>query len=692
MDDIRPSNRLAQETSPYLLQHAHNPVNWHPWDSESLKAARLEDKPILLSIGYAACHWCHVMERESFEDEEIARQMNDGFICIKVDREERPDLDDIYMTAVQMMTGHGGWPLTVFLTPDLKPFFGGTYFPPDDRAGMPGFRRVLKSVRQSYEQERGPIEAASNDIVEHIEKNVQRAGKSVSLEILSADLVKTAIIHYRHRFEPLFGGFSGAPKFPHPMTISLLLRHVWHHGDGEVLHMATLSLDRMAYGGMYDQLGGGFHRYSTDDRWLVPHFEKMLYDNALLAITYLEAVQLTGHEEYRRVATETLDWVVRDMQSPTGGYYSTLDADSEGEEGKFYVWEFEEIEALLGEQADAFCTVYNVTTSGNWESTNILNLAKPAAEFFDDLGVEPETLESSLNASRSLLLQARDRRIHPGLDDKILTDWNGLMIAAMAKGYRVLGDKRFLESAQQAADFAVGKMVVDGRLLHSHRDNQSHLLAYIDDYANLVWGLVELFEVTFELKWLRQARILADQMIDLFWDDDSGCFFFVGADHEQLIARMKPGHDGATPSGNAVAANTLLRLQAITGEESYGQCGSNVLHAFQDQMKAAPSGFAHMITGIDYYLRAQREIVLMGDSESPGVSDTLRSLWRQFRPHDLILAFDPRTEDVVDAAAEIPLLAGKKIVDEQPTFYLCENYTCQEPTHDVDKVIAERRP
>jgi len=689
MNDPRPPNRLAQETSPYLLQHAHTPVDWHPWGPEALEEARREDKPILLSIGYAACHWCHVMERESFEDEEIAAHMNEGFVCIKVDREERPDLDDIYMTAVQMMTGHGGWPLTVFLTPDLKPFFGGTYFPPEDRVGMRGFRSVLEAVRQSYDQERGPVEATASNIVEHIQANARRPGKSTTLEILSADLINAAVADYRHRFEPVFGGFSAAPKFPHPMAISLLLRYVWHHGDAEVLHMATLSLDRMAYGGMYDQLGGGFHRYSTDDRWLVPHFEKMLYDNALLATAYLEAVQLVGHEEYRRVATETLDWVIRDMQSPAGGYYSTLDADSEGEEGRFYVWQHAEIQSLLGERAAAFCTVYDVTENGNWEGTNILNLSRPAAEFFDDLGTHPEALESSLAASRSVLLRARNQRIHPGLDDKILTDWNGLMIAAMARGYRVLGEDRFLESARRAAAFALDTMTVDGRLLHSHRDERTHLLAYIDDHANLLWGLIELFEATFELEWLRRARVLANRMIELFWDDDAGCFSFAGADHEELIARMKPGHDGATPSGNAVAANALLRLQALTGEDSYGQRAGDVLHAFHAQMKAAPSGFAHMIAASDYYLRSPSEIALVGDRESPEISGALRSLWGQFRPHDLIVFFDPASDEA--AQAEIPLLAGKKVVDERPTFYVCENYACQAPTHDVDEVIAKRR-
>ena len=685
------ANRLAQETSPYLLQHAHNPVDWYPWGNEALERARREDKPILLSIGYSACHWCHVMERESFENEEIAALMNDGFVCIKVDREERPDLDDIYMTAVQMMTGHGGWPLTVFLTAELKPFFGGTYFPPDDRMGMPGFTRVLQAIARSYEQERAPLETASRQIAEQLQAAARAApAAGAARELLGSDLVHSAVARYRRRFEPVFGGFSHAPKFPHPMAISLLLRYVRHHGDAEVLHMATLSLDRMAYGGLYDQLGGGFHRYSTDDRWLVPHFEKMLYDNALLAIAYLEAVQLTGHEEYRRIATETLDWVARDMQSPEGGFYSTLDADSEGEEGKFYVWTKAEVDELLGGDAAVFSSVYDVTEAGNWEGKNILNLAKPAAEFFADLGVEPDELERRLAACRRRLLAAREERTHPGLDDKALTDWSGLMIAAMAHGYRVLGEERFLDSARRAATFIRDNMLDDGRLLHAHRDGRSHLLGYIDDHANLIWGLLELYEASFELEWLRWARELADQMLELFWDQDNGGFFFTGADHEPLIARLRPGHDSATPSGNAVAANVLLRLQTLTGEDRFGRRGADVLHAFQSQMSAAPTGFAHMLAAVDYYLREPREIVIVGPRDAEPVAEALATLWRQFRPHDLIVAHDPAANGATEATQEVPLLAGKAMIEGKPTFYLCRNFACEAPTHDAAEVAALR--
>jgi len=686
MSESRARNRLGGQTSPYLLQHAHNPVDWYPWGEEALERARREDKPILLSIGYAACHWCHVMERESFENPQIAALMNDGYVCVKVDREERPDLDDIYMTAVQMMTGSGGWPLTVFLTPTLQPFFGGTYFPPEDRFGMPGFPRVLQAVRHSFEREREAVDRTSRGIAEHIASTATRESAD---ELPGDELLPAATDAYRQRFEPIFGGFSGAPKFPHPMAISLLLRQVARHGDADALHMATLSLDRMAYGGMYDQLGGGFHRYSTDDRWLVPHFEKMLYDNALLATAYLEAVQLTGHEEYRRIAAETLDWALIEMQDPDGGFYSTLDADSEGVEGKFYVWRRDEIESLLGDDAATFCTVYDVSEKGNWEGASILNLAKPASEFHRDLGIEPDELDALLVRCRATLLAARGERVRPGLDDKILTDWNGLMIAALARGYRVLGEQRFLDSARRAAAFAGRRMVRDGRLLHSYRDGRSHLLAYVDDHAYLAWGLIELFEATFERDWLARARALADRMIELFWDDEEGGFFFTGSDHEQLIARMKPGHDGATPSGNAVAAGVLLRLHTITGDERYARHATDLLRAFSQQMRRAPTGHAHMIAAVDYLRRTPREIALIGPLQEAVVAEPLRSLWQQFRPHDLIVAVDPAAADFGELAGEVPLLAGKEALDGRPTFYVCADYACRAPTHDVDELMRQ---
>ncbi|MFQ5745422.1 MAG: thioredoxin domain-containing protein [Acidobacteriota bacterium] len=603
MSDPR-ANRLAGETSPYLLQHAHNPVDWYPWGDEALERSRREDKPILLSIGYAACHWCHVMERESFEDVAIARQMNENFVCIKVDREERPDLDDIYMTAVQMISGHGGWPLTVFLTPDLRPFYGGTYFPPDDRMGMPGFRSLLRVISASYENQRSRVEATGTEITERLQRTT---GAERSLEILTTELIVSAVAELRGRFDARYGGFSPAPKFPHSTLISLLLRYAGQHGNQEALRMATVTLDRMACGGIHDHIGGGFHRYSTDERWLVPHFEKMLYDNALLAGAYLEAYQATDNESYGQVAGAILDWAMREMQGAKGGFYSTLDADSEGEEGRFYVWSRAEIERLLGEDAEAFCRVYDVTTDGNWEGRNILNLKRPMREAPDELrkelGIEAAQLGELLQRCRRTLLETRDKRVRPGLDDKILTDWNGLMIAAMACGYRVLGESSYLRSAERAVRFVLDAMVREERLLHSYRHGQGKLLAYLDDYANMLWALVELHETSRDPHWLAQARWLADQLIALFWDDGQAAFFFTGSDHEQLIARMLRGHDGATPSGNGVAATALLRLATITGENAYARRATDILHTFQGQMRRSPSAFSQMLIALDEYLR-----------------------------------------------------------------------------------------
>jgi len=620
MIEHRHTNRLADETSPYLLQHAHNPVDWYPWGPEALQRARTENRPILLSVGYAACHWCHVMERESFENEETAALMNRHFVCIKVDREERPDLDNIYMTAVQMMTQHGGWPLTVFLTPDLKPFFGGTYFPPADRMGMSGFPTVLEAVADAYANRRDQIENVANDLTEHLGRQATAGG---STQILDADLVDEAVDELRRRFDPVHGGFSPAPKFPHSTTISLLLRAANAGDDDEPLSMATLTLDKMAAGGMYDHIGGGFHRYSTDAEWLVPHFEKMLYDNALLAGVYIEAYQSTGDAEYARVAGQTLDWVLREMQGPDGGYYSTLDADSEGEEGKFYVWSRQEVDGHLGESAAELCAVYDIAATGNWEGKNIANLRRPRKELLAGIAAQTgsaiEEVEESVQRSLAILLEARAQRPRPGLDDKVLTDWNGLMIAAMCAGYRVLGDDRYLASAQRAGDFILCAMMPDGRLLHTYREGRSRLLAYLDDYANMVGALQELYACTFDVKWLGQARALADQMLDLFWNEAEASFSFTGFDHEELIAHLRPGHDGATPSGNAVATTVLQRLATLTGESVYADRAAATLCTFQSQIGRSPSAFSQMLLALDYYLREPKEIALVGRLDEAGL-------------------------------------------------------------------------
>ncbi|MGH9322435.1 MAG: thioredoxin domain-containing protein, partial [Vicinamibacteria bacterium] len=554
MSDREP-NRLIDETSPYLLQHARNPVAWYPWGEEALLKARAEDKPILLSIGYSACHWCHVMERESFENEDIAALMNESFLSIKVDREERPDLDEIYMSAVQMLTGSGGWPLTVFLTPELEPFYGGTYFPPEDRWGRPGFPTVLREIARVFREDRSRVRETSKALTDRIQS---LAFTPATRELLSRSLIAQAARKLAMRFDPREGGFSAAPKFPPSGAISLLLRYHRASRDPDAREMVELTLDKMAAGGMYDHLGGGFHRYSTDAVWLVPHFEKMLYDNALLARAYLEAYQVTGKEDYARVAGETLEWVMREMQGEECGYFSTQDADSEGVEGKFYVWSEEELRRLLGDRAEEFSRVYDVTPGGNWDGENILH--RPAGFSSSD-----PALESSLRESRAILFRAREKRVRPGLDDKVLASWNGLAIIAMARGYQVLGEERFLSSARRAARFLEGRMFRDGRLLATYRAGRAKLKGYLDDYAFVLGGFVELFESDFDVHWLERATELASGLESLFLDRDAGGFFFTGSDHEPLIARTKSGYDGALPSGNGMAATYLLKLSEYTG-------------------------------------------------------------------------------------------------------------------------------
>ncbi|HEX9725054.1 MAG TPA: thioredoxin domain-containing protein [Vicinamibacteria bacterium] len=678
----RHENRLIAETSPYLLQHAHNPVDWFPWGPEALEKAKTDDKPILLSIGYSACHWCHVMERESFENEEIAALMNERFVCIKVDREERPDIDDIYMHAVQILTRSGGWPLTVFLTPDLKPFYGGTYFPPEDRWGRPGFRTVLTEIARLYQEQRGQVDATAGQLTEHLQ---ELAFTPASPELLAPDLLRAAVRELSSRFDPRDGGFSPAPKFPPSGALFLLLRFYHAHEEDEALQMARLTLDKMAAGGMYDQLGGGFHRYSTDARWLVPHFEKMLYDNALLARAYLEAFQVTGEASYARVARETLEYVLREMQGKEGGYYSSQDADSEGVEGKFFVWSKAEITELLGDGTETFCRIYDVTETGNWEGSNVLNRLRSEPQDFD---ANAETIDKN----RRALFDAREKRVKPGLDDKVLTSWNGLMIIAMARGYRVLGEPSFLASAQRAARFAKDTLFEKGRLLATYRAGRAKLLAYLDDYAFLMGGLIELYESDFDVGWLDEARRLADEMVRLFWDAEDGGFFFTGSDHESLILRSKSGHDGAIPAGNAVAATYLFKLATYTGWTDYETRAQETLHTFHAQMRRAPSGFAQMLCALDYYLADQPELAVVGSADAPATRDALQRIWRLFTPNAAIGFLDPAWPNREEVEKKAPLLQGKTSADGSPRFYVCENYTCQAPTEKLDDAIAALRP
>ncbi|MDR3634159.1 MAG: thioredoxin domain-containing protein [Isosphaeraceae bacterium] len=682
-DSNRPVNRLAEETSPYLLQHAHNPVDWYPWGEEALLRARSEGKPIFLSIGYSACHWCHVMERESFENPAIARTMNDHFINIKVDREERPDLDQIYMSAVQAMTEHGGWPMSVFLTPDLKPFFGGTYYPPDDSRGMPGFPRVLLSVHRAWQERRDEIEAHAGQMVEHLNALTHLPEGQGGL---SERLIEQAARQLERSFDPAHGGFGSAPKFPHAMDLRLLLRHFARKGDAHALHVVRHTLDKMARGGLYDHLGGGFARYSTDDRWLVPHFEKMLYDNALLTSAYLEAYQVTGDVELARVARETMDYVLTRMTSSDGAFYSTEDADSEGEEGKYYVWTIAEVNGILGaERGRVFCYAYDVTESGNWEGKNILNLPKTVAQAAKMLGREENELRSELDEDRSRLLATRENRTPPGKDTKVLTSWNGLMIVALAEGGRVLKDERYIDAATRAAGFLLDRMRDDrGRLRHSFKDGQARFNGYLDDYANLVDGLTRLFEVTGAGQWLEAALALSDVMIEEFADSERGGFFYTGESHEALITRPRDTYDNATPSGNAMAATALLRLAALTGRSALLDSGRKTLESMQVILEKAPTAAGQSLIALDFLLGPTQEFAVFGGWDRTELRAVLEAINGRFLPHKVVAPVPPEAK--LDLVASLPLLAGRSARDGCTTTYVCENFACREPVFGVDGV------
>jgi uncharacterized protein YyaL (SSP411 family) len=682
------TNRLLHETSPYLKQHAHNPVDWYPWGPEALQRARQLDRPIFLSIGYSACHWCHVMEHESFEDEATARILNEHFVSIKVDREERPDLDQIYMAYVQAVTHHGGWPMSVFLSPDLKPFYGGTYFPPDNRYGgqLPSFKGLLLGLAEAWRTRRAEVEQVAEQsaaLLQNIDQLQPGGGE------LNAELIRQAVSYLERAFDSRYGGFGQAPKFPHPMDLRLLLRAWKRFGSGHALQMVRQTLDGMARGGIYDHLGGGFARYSTDQRWLVPHFEKMLYDNALLVPAYLEAYQATGEAFYRQVAEETLAYVRREMTNPEGPFYSTQDADSEGEEGKFYVWTAAEIEAVLGpELAGTFNAVYGVRPEGNWHDPhdprpdvgkNILHRVRTDEQAANFLQLPLDEVRRRLAEARRLLFEARSRRVWPGRDEKTLTSWNGLMISAFAEAAQVLDDPGYAETAARAADFILKRIrTPDGRLLRTYSTgSEPKLNAYLEDYSFLIDSLVTLYEATFEPRWLREALALAGVMIDQFWDAAEGGFWFTGRDHEQLIARTKDPQDNATPSGNSVAVLALLRLAKLTGRADLLEKATATLRLFHDLLANRPFVAGQMLLALDFYLGPVREFVVVGD---PGAADTreaLRLIRGRFLP-DHVLAFRQATGTDVELEQLVPLLAGKTAAGAVTT-YICENFACQAP-------------
>ena len=684
MTDHKHTNRLANETSPYLLQHAHNPVDWYSWGEEALERARAENKPILLSIGYSACHWCHVMEHESFENEEIARVMNENFINIKVDREERPDLDQIYMNAVQMMTGHGGWPMTVFLTPEGVPFYGGTYFPPEDRYNMPGFPRVLAGVAETYRTR--PNEVTQTAVA--LLGELRRMGAArESGEVLSVDLLDGAYRSIARGYDPTHGGFGRAPKFPPAMTLEFLLRTHARTNDEKALEMVEHTCRKMAEGGMYDQLGGGFHRYSTDERWLVPHFEKMLYDNALLSRHYLHVFQQTKDDFYKRIVVETLDYVVREMTDASGGFYSTQDADSEGHEGKFFVWTVEEIREVLGEEdAALFCSYYDVTPQGNFEGKNILNVRRSVADVAKTAGVSEERLREALERGRRELFAVRERRIKPGRDEKILTAWNGLMLASFAEAAAVLNRADYLEVARQNAQFVLDNLRPDGLLLRTYKDGVAKLNGYLEDYAFFADGLVALYESTGELRWLEEVRSITERMIEEFWDAEEGGFFYTGVSHEELIVRSKDYFDNATPSGNSVAAEVLLRLGVLTGNEEYGRKAVTIFRLLRDTVSRYPSAFGRLLGALDFYLSSPKEIAIIGERDAVDTQALLREVWRRYLPNKVVAQ---SSEGETRAAEAVPLLRDRQMIEKKATAYVCEHYTCQKPVTTVAELGAQ---
>lgn len=694
--ETRKPNRLLNETSTYLLQHAYNPVDWYPWGPEAIAKATAEDKPILLSVGYSACHWCHVMEHESFEDQQTADIMNKLFICIKVDREERPDIDEIYMKAVQMLTGHGGWPMTVLLTPQLKPFFGGTYYPPEDRHGLPSFKRLLLSVAQAWEEQRENIEESSAELTEHLSKldSVPPAEGELTQETIEKSVAKLWGV-----FDKQCGGFGGAPKFPHTGSIALAMRrsvarqgeHNTHHR--QCLEIVTTTLDKMAYGGIHDQIGGGFARYAVDRIWLVPHFEKMLYDNALLCRNYLEGFQLTGRKYWSDVARGILEFVLREITTPEGGFYSSLDADSEGEEGKFYVWTPAEVKAVIGETDGKWlCEVYGCSDRGNFEhGTSVLHLAEAPEVLAKHYSMTVDQFWARLNPLGEKLLAARAHRIRPGRDEKVLTSWNSLMISAFVDGYRVLQEPKYLEVARKAASFILDNLVKDGRLLRTWGKGHAKLGGYLDDYAYFVQALLDLASVDFDPRWYNEAVRFNEVIISEFTDEKDGGFFYTSHSHEQLITRTKNFFDASTPSPTSVAALNLLRIARLAGREDFRTRAKTILKLYSPYYERVPDQFSYLLCDVDFDLSNDSEIAFLADTKATEEwRDMFYTIHKAYLPNTVMLVRDI-SEKASGALADSPLMKQRDLVSGKPTVYVCENFACQRPITAAEQLAEQVR-
>jgi len=661
-------NRLADETSPYLLQHAHNPVDWYAWGDEAFAKARSEDKPVFLSIGYSACHWCHVMERESFENDETAALLNRDFVSIKVDREERPDVDSIYMQAVQMMTGHGGWPMSMFLTPDGRPFYAGTYFPPNDRYGMPGFKRVLTHVAETYKTRRSDVEQASDEVHQAISGSMQLRRSENAIDRAALD---RAAAHIEQGYDPENGGFGNAPKFPPSMTLDFLMQVSWRNNDKALREIVVNTLTKMARGGMYDQVGGGFHRYSVDGHWLVPHFEKMLYDNALLARLYTRAWQWTKDPLFAHIAKEILGFVQREMMSPEGGFYSTLDADSEGVEGKFYVWPLAEVmEALGPDEGKVFAALYDITPPGNWEGKNILNVPRDPESVAADLGLSIETLNDIAARGKCKLYGIRSKRVWPARDDKVLTGWNGWMLAAFADAAVAFDRDEYRDVARRNSDFLLARMS-DGRILRSGK-----IPGLLEDYSGAAWGLSLAYEATHDRRYLDAARALTEQILTRFADGDNGGFFDTPADHEKLITRPKDLFDNAAPGGNSVTCDVLLRLALLYGEQRYADIATETLDAIWSVAERYPSGFGFLLGVAEWREGQPKEIAITGATDDERFRALRHVVGENFLPHRVLVAGE--------ASSDLPLLKNR--AHDKVLGYVCEAYACLEPAPDPEKL------